>query len=152
MLLNDAYLSRLQLTITALRYWAPSIANAARVTESETPQYWRLTVVPELALACPFEFVLRVDQSYDIAIAGEEYENRPVASLDLFPQIAEAIARGNVFQRRWRSTATGVLRAVETIVAPDGGHLWRGAKADTAAVLLTDGVASCDHYFLPYQR
>jgi hypothetical protein len=52
MLPDDIFRSRLQSTITALRYWAPSIADAARLDETEASDYWRLTVKPKVASAC----------------------------------------------------------------------------------------------------
>ena len=41
MLPDDVFRSRLQTTITALRYWAPSVADAARLDEDETSDLTR---------------------------------------------------------------------------------------------------------------
>ena len=51
MLPDDVFRSRLQSTITALRYWAPSIADAARLEETETSDYWKIIVAPRRAAA-----------------------------------------------------------------------------------------------------
>ena len=61
MLPDDVFRARLQATITALQYWAPSIADAARLHESETGDYWKITVMPEVASACPFELTLHAE-------------------------------------------------------------------------------------------
>ena len=53
MLPDDVFRSRLQTTITALRYWAPSIADAARIEEAETGDYWKIVVAPRLAQRLP---------------------------------------------------------------------------------------------------
>ncbi len=147
---DDIFLARLQLTITTLRYWTPSIADAASVEESESASFWRLHVTPRLPEACPFELILRADRFYDIAVAGEEYGARPIDSLDLFVPLVEAIATGSVFQRRWTSAATGAPRAIETIVLLGGGREWRGAEPPPPEIL--DGAEYADHYFLPYTR
>lgn len=149
---DDVFLARLQLTITALRYWAPSIADAADIEESETPDHWRLRVSPRLPEACPFELILRGGQIYDIAIAGEDYDARPITSLDLFAPLVEAIVAGSVLQRRWASTSTGAPRAVETIVILADGRRWRGTETSPAGSIDLDGAECSDHYFLPYRR
>ena len=51
MIADDVFRSRLQSTITALRYWAPSIADAAHIEEAETGNYWKIIVAPTLAQA-----------------------------------------------------------------------------------------------------
>ncbi len=58
MLPDDVFRSRLQATIMALRYWAPSIADAARLEDTETSDYWKIIVTPAMASACPFELIL----------------------------------------------------------------------------------------------
>lgn len=148
---DDAYLSRLQYTITALRYWAPSIADTADIDESETADHWRLAVAPKLRAACPFELIIRADRNYDIGIAGQDYEARPVASLDLFAPLLEAITSGAVLQRRWFSTSTGLPRAIETVVILGDGRRWHGTDAGDADLTLT-GAECTNHYFLPYRR
>lgn len=149
---DDIFLARLQLTITTLRYWTPSIADAAAIEESESASHWRMRISPRLPEACPFELILRADQFYDIAVAGEEYDARPITSLDLFSPLVEAIAAGAVFQRRWASAATGAPRAVETIILLGAGRAWRGAPASLSSPETLEGAESADHYFLPYRR
>src|SRR5262245_7274658 len=128
MLPDDVFRSRLQTTITALRYWAPSVADAARLDDDETSDYWKLGVAPVVPSACPFELILHADQRYDLAIAGETYESRPIVSFDWFVPFAEAIARGNVVQRHWISRLTGLERSVETLVTLAGGGIWRDGR------------------------
>ena len=53
MLPDDVFRSRLQSTITALRYWAPSVADAARLEEAETSDYWKIIVTPAVAERLP---------------------------------------------------------------------------------------------------
>lgn len=146
---DDAFLARLQLTITTLRYWAPSIADAAEIEESETATHWRMRVSPKLPGACPFELILRADQIYDISVAGEDYSELPIASLDVFAPLVEAIVAGSVMQRRWASMATGLCRAVETIVILANGERWHGRPAAGADL---EGAEFAEHCFLPYRR
>jgi hypothetical protein len=154
MLPDDLFRSRLQTTITALKYWAPSIADAARVEESETGNFWKIAVAPFLAKACPFELILHFDQHYDVAIDDESYEALPIESFDLFLPFVEAIADGRVVQRHWVSHFTGLQRSVETLVMLAGGDIWREMRGETAGLppLDDDGTELSEKRFLPYRR
>jgi hypothetical protein len=154
MLPDDVFRSRLQSTITALRYWAPSVADAARLEETETSDYWKIIVTPAVASACPFELILHADQRYDLAIADETYESRPIESFDWFVPFATAIAEGSVVQRHWVSRLTGLERSVETLVTMSTGGIWcegRGT-AQRMPTLEDDGTELRERRFLPYRR
>ncbi len=156
MLPDDLFRSRLQTTITALKYWAPSIADAARIEETETGNYWKITVGPHLANACPFELILHFDQHYDLAVAEESYEHLPIELFDLFLPFVEAIADGRVVERRWVSYLTGMERSVETLVMLAGGGIWREARGTAPGTGLPslddDGTELRERRFLPYRR
>jgi hypothetical protein len=154
MLPDDVFRSRLQTTITALRYWAPSVADAAHIEEDETADYWKLGVAPAVPAACPFELILHADQRYDLAIAGETYESRPIESFDWFVPFAEAVAGGNVVQRHWISRLTGLERAVETLVTLPGGRIWQAGRGSSQRMptLEDDGTELRERRFLPYSR
>jgi hypothetical protein len=154
MLPDDVFRSRLQSTITALKYWAPSIADTARVEEVETGNFWKISVAPGLANACPFELIMHFDQRYDIAVSDESYEGLPIESFDLFLPFVEAVADGNVIQRRRVSRLTGLERSVETLVTLANGATWREAHGDAQRTpsLDDDGTELREHRFLPYRR
>ena len=154
MLPDDLFRSRLQTTITALKYWAPSIADAARVEERETGNYWKVVVAPKLAAACPFELILHFDQHYDLAVGEETYEGLPIESFDIFLPFVEAVADGRVVQRRWVSRLTGLERSVETLVMLAGGGIWRETRGTSTALpsLDDDGTELREKRFLPYRR
>jgi hypothetical protein len=154
MLPDDVFRSRLQTTITALRYWAPSIADAARIEEAESGSFWKIAVAPRLAQACPFELILHFDQRYDLAIGEETYESLPIESFDLFLPFVEAIAEGEVVQRHWVSRLTGLERSVETLVTLVGGGIWREGRGDAHEMptLEDDGTELRERRFLPYRR
>lgn len=154
MLPDDLFRSRLQTTITALKYWAPSIADSARVEESETGNYWKLSVTPRLANACPLELILHFDQRYDLAIGGETYESLPIESFDIFMPFVEAVASGRVVQRRWVSRLTGLERSVEMLVTLAGGGIWRETRGTSTPLppLDDDGTELKEKRFLPYRR
>jgi len=154
MLPDDVFRSRLQSTITALRYWAPSIADTAHVEEAETGNYWKIIVAPLLAQACPFELILHFDQRYDIAIAEETYESLPIESFEIFVPFVEAIADGSVVQRHWNSRLTGLERSVETLITLAGGGIWRESHGEAHLMppLDDDGTELRERRFLPYRR
>jgi hypothetical protein len=154
MLPDDLFRSRLQTTITALEYWAPSIADSARVEENETGNYWKLSVAPKLANACPLELILHFDQRYDVAVGGESYESLPIESFDIFMPFVEAVADGRVVQRRWVSRLTGLERSVETLVTLSGGGIWRETRGTSTPLppLDDDGTELKEKSFLPYRR
>ena len=151
---DDVFRAQLQSTITALRYWAPSIADAARVEEQETADYFKIAMTPFITAGCPFELILHNDQKYDLAIAGETYEDRPMPSLDLFLPFAEAIADGNVVHRRYVSRLTGLQHSTETRVTLADGYLWRESRShvDESPSLDDDRTELLERRFLPYRR
>jgi hypothetical protein len=154
MLPDDLFRSQLQTTMTVLKYWAPSIAEAARIDEQETGSFWKLSVTPRLGGSCPFELIFRFDQRFDLAVADETYENLQIETFDLFLPFAEAIAAGDVVQRRWISRLTGIERSVETIVTMPAGRVWREARGELPTVpsLDDDGTELRERRFLPYLR
>jgi hypothetical protein len=154
MLPDDVFRSRLQATITALRYWAPSIADTAHLEETETGDYWKIIVTPTVPSACPFELILHADQRYDLAIAEETYESRPIETFDWFVPFAEAIAGGNVVQRHWVSRLTGLERSVETLVTLPNGGIWREGRGESHSLPTLDdyGTELRERRFLPYRR
>jgi hypothetical protein len=154
MLPDDIFRSRLQSTITALRYWAPSIADAARLEETENGDYWRIIVAPKVASACSFELILHSDQRYDLSVAEESYEGRPLEAFDWCIPFANAVADGNVVQRHWISRLTGLERLVETVVMLPSGAIWREGNGASYQMptLDDDGTELRERRFLPYRR
>ncbi|MCC0007089.1 MAG: hypothetical protein H6876_03080 [Hyphomicrobiaceae bacterium] len=154
MLIDDRYRARLQATIAALRYWCPSIADSAAITETSSDEYWEIDVVPHVRGACPFELVLRTDGFHDLVVAGETYEDEPTDNLDLFVPFVSAIARGEVVQKTYAAAATGLPLAVETIVdmGRDGSwHRRRSIDTNLKGEALGDTIVTTQA-FLPYRR
>lgn len=142
---DDVYVQHLQGTIEGLRYWVPSIADVAHIAEESGTGYWHLQVAPRSPGGCPFELLLRHNRRFDAVMAGQSYEERPVATLSLFLPLAQSIIDGRVIQRRWISTQTGALRAIETLVLLPDGASWRDGQTDEVS-------ESRDRHFLPYRR
>lgn len=153
MVADDVYRSRLQATIAGLRYWVPTIADAARIEQTEGHDFWKMSVTPTVSAACPFELMLRADQHFDIVVAGEMFEDQSVASLELFLPLVDAIAAGRVIQRNTESVATGASLAVETRVSLADGSLWSRRRCLPGGELIAaDDDAIRDRHFLPYRR
>lgn len=98
--------------------------------------------------------ILHSDQSYDLSIAGETYEGRPIETFDWFLPLAEAVADGQVVQRQRISRLTGLKRSTETLVALPSGAVWFDGRdtLHTAPPIEDDGTEICERRFLPYQR
>ncbi len=151
---HDVYRSRLQAVIESLRYWIPSVADAARVEELETPEFWKMIVTPRTAGGCPFELLLRSDRKFDIIIGGEIYEDLDMMPFEDFLPLVEAISQGRVVQRRWTSITTGALREVETIVTFANGSIWSRSRIEKAVAdtIPREAAERNDRHFLPYRR
>lgn len=152
---DDVFRSRLQTAVAGMRYWIPSIADAARVEESETNEYWRITVIPRVSGACPLELKLRVDRRLDITIGGETFKNIEMMPFEDFVPLADAVSEGRVRQRSWISPVTGTVRDVETMVTFANGKVWSksrsGSGCDEASEPRDTGERR-ERHFLPYRR
>jgi len=151
---EDTYRARLQAVIASLRYWIPSVADAARVEEMETADFWKMGVLPKVAGACPFELLLRSnDRKLDLAIAGEMYEDLDILPFEDFQPLVEAISEGRVVQRTWISPVTAALVDHETMITFASGKIWRGHRAaGPASNEVREAAQVHDRHFLPYRR
>jgi hypothetical protein len=151
---DDVYRNHLGETIAALEDWARDNRDVATIETSSNAAYWKLSVMPHAAGACPIELLLRADQRFNVAIGGEVYEDKPVDKFDFFAMLVRAIARGNVERINVLNALTGALEAIETRVTLEDGWAWIGErriasrgshKIDSAQELRT-------RRFVPYRR
>lgn len=152
---DDVFRSRLQTVVAGMRYWIPSVADAARVEETETNEYWKITVTPRVAGACPLEMKLRADRRLDIRIGGETFKDLEMMPFEDFLPLADAVSEGRVRQRSWISPATGTVRDVETEVTFANGKVWcksRSGSGRDDANKERDTAERRDRHFLPYRR
>lgn len=134
-------------TIEQVRYWAPAIGDVARVSErGEVGNGWVLSIVPHTAAACPVSLTLKENDRFDIALAGETYPEFAFDALNQIVPFLECIVAGQVLQRLWISTATGMPQGVETLVRLGPGLRFRNGLAPA------DGIEYRDRHFLPYRR
>jgi hypothetical protein len=152
MLSDDVFRSRLLATIESLRYFVPSIADVARSEEQGDSSYWKLSLVPNTAGACPVELILHSTQRYDVMVAGEAYEDREIISLDLFVPLMEAITDGHIVERTWYSLTTGTRIARETLINLRGGKLWQDSLGLEAVRGNEESLRREDRHFLAYRR
>lgn len=151
---DDVFRARLESTIASLRYWVPQIADTARIEEAQAPGFWKIMVTPHVAGACPFELMLRSNQSYGLVVDCETYENLPSGTFNAFVPLVEAISEGRVIERQLVSAATGELLRVSMIVDLPDGTLWEAGREVGPAVEPVNGLAleNRDRHFLPYRR
>lgn len=153
MLAIDAFRTRLGDAILRLQSWAKGLSDVADVAETKGRGFYRLSIQPHEANACPVELILRDDQNYDAQIGPESYENRPIEQLEIFLPMLEAIAAGRVVTRSWRTSATETLHSVETILSLDGGIL-TGERdiVGIADAIPRDRCIALDRHWAPYRR
>ncbi len=152
MLSDDVYRSRLLATIESLRYFVPSVADVAHSEEESDTGYWKLSMVARTAGACPIELILHSTQRYDVMIGTETYEDREIASLDMFVPLIEAITAGRIVERTWYRVTTGSRIARETLVTLGTGKIWQDGSGLSAVRGLEDALRWEDRHFLPYRR
>lgn len=154
MLPDDVFRERLEQTLVDLEAWAEETRSNADITITASDRYWRMTVFPFLAGACPFELLLNASQTFDLSLDGEIYENRPVERFDFFIRLAQAIAAGRVERIETRNSLTGLLIAIamRVEIAPD--WRWMGSRRILKhdLNLLTADEERQTRRFLPYSR
>lgn len=125
---DDVYRDKLATVIDVLEAWAERTRDAAAIEATVTPVFWKLSVKPNALGACPFELLLRADQRFNVRIADEVYEDKPVDKFEFFPMLVRAIERGNVERVAISSALTGALDAIETRVTLEDGWAWIGER------------------------
>jgi hypothetical protein len=154
MLPDDTYRTTYQATIRLLEQWLATQNDVAEVEVERADGSWRARVTPHAANACPFELALRTDQHYDISVGSETYEDQPVDSLSVFPELLAAITEGRVIRRQLASAATGTVRAIETIVSAGDGTEWSGRRTFNGPlpVPANGDMVVHDRHYVPYTR
>lgn len=155
MLPDDTFRARLRTVIGQIKASLARHANVVRTDETETGTYWRISVEPAAANACPFELIVHFEQqSFDIVIGPESYERCPTEDPALLPAMVEAIVNGDVITRRWRSANTGAPHSVDTIVPLPDGTDWQRSRLDgaVARAIPSANLISEDHRYAPYAR
>ena len=146
---DDFRTFKFEATVEQVRYWVPQIADVARVAESNGDDYWKIVIQPYTPNACSVEMTVRGNEQFDAVLGGETYPTRALASHSFLVSLLESVADGRVLQRRWKSSATGALQSIETLIMLSDGTVWTGTNASEG-----DAVAweRHDHHFLPYRR
>jgi hypothetical protein len=154
MLPDDVFRERLEQTLIDLEAWADEMRDCADIEIAASERYWRLSVRPHFPAACPFDLLLHREQTFDLAIGGQHYENKPIERLDLFLKLVKAIAAGRVERIETRNALTGVLIAVAMRVELAEGWDWLGRHTVLKRSLHTlEQSEECQTFrFLPYRR
>ncbi len=153
MLSDDVFRSQLAMTFADLLRTAEGLADVADVGHSQTREFVRLSLLPHARGACAVEVMLRADQLYDISIGTEFYEDCSIQRFETFVPLIEAIAKGDVIQRRHVSAVTGTERSIETMVRLPGGDVWRkGHDYRVASAIPDDGTVFDDRRYVAYRR
>ena len=113
-----------------------------------------MSVAPNTEGACPFELMIKADQTFTLKLADEVYEDKAVERFDFFLRLADAVSAGHVERIETRNAQTGVLLAIETRVELKAGWDWIGERQVTARRMpaLEADEERRTHRFLPYRR
>lgn len=149
---NDVFRNELSAVTRALSDWADRWRDAATFDIKEGIGYWRISARPSTPGACPMTLVLRNDQKFDLALAGERFEDRNIDDFALFGALAQSVSAGRVELIQTQSALTGGLKSIETRVTLDDGAVW--SQTRKAGALQNepeaDGEVQCVEPFLPY--
>lgn len=150
---DDRYRSRLELTTATLTGWSGFVRDVATVTFDDADTFWSMAVVPRTVDCCGMALVLdRQHQTFSLTLDDEHYADLPVHDLDVFPEIAEAVAAGQVVQRRHYLRSTGLALAVEMRVGRADAPLFAKTRSLSTIAIPADDAAFIDRHYLPYRR
>ncbi len=154
MLPDDVFRDRLEETLVGLEAWAGETRDCAAIDIAASPRYWRMAVLPTAEGACPFELMLKSDQTFSLKLGDEVYEDRPIERFDLFLGLARAIAAGGVDRIGTFNALTEILVGIETRVTLQSGWEWIGARSLLPHPLpaLEAAEERRTHRYLPYRR
>jgi len=151
MLPDDVFRAKRDQAIAALQAWHRTLGDCARIEEEAAATFWRLSVSPFTAGACPFEVILHQRQTCDLAIGPESYEGRSRDELDGLPAMAAAICSGRVLTRTKASATTGLALAIETEIRLADGQFWK-AERWLVSGIRPRAMTRDDRWYLPYRR
>ncbi|WP_045837175.1 hypothetical protein [Hyphomicrobium sp. 99] len=149
MLSDDVFRDRLEQTLVDIEGWGAAIRDCADVGIAASDRYWRMVVVPNEDLACPFELMIRSDQKFSLKLAAETYEDRPIERLDLFPALVRAIEAGRVDKIEIYNALTDALAGIAMRVELAPGWDWIGDRRISPP---TPAEEWRTRRFLPYRR
>jgi hypothetical protein len=154
MLPDDVFRERLEKTLIELETWAGETRGSADITITASDRYWRMVVRPFFPGACPFELLIKANQTFDLVLDHETYEDKPIQRFDLFLILAKAIAEGRVERIETRNALTGILTNVAMRVELAPGWDWIGSRTVLKRFIrpLEADEEQSTYRFLPYNR
>ncbi|HML29449.1 MAG TPA: hypothetical protein PKE16_11540 [Hyphomicrobium sp.] len=150
MLPDDVFRERLEQALVEVETAVARMRDHAAVEVSATPRYWRLVVLPFLVEACPFELLIKSEQTFSLKLADQSFENRPVEHFEMFPNLVRAIEDGHVDRISKFDAMTDALVAVEMCVTLGPGWEWRGERRIATSEPSEEGWRT--HRYLAYRR
>ena len=151
---DDQFRLAFDAAIARLAAWADTYSDSATVQTESVGQYWRLSLAPQAANACPVEVILHRDtQSFDIQLGSETYECNRIEAFEIFDQILAAVVDGRVVTRHLASANSGAVVAIETGVSLTDTADWnRRRTTEIGANRMPEDVLVRERQWLAYRR
>lgn len=152
MLAEDLFRTRLAGLIAKLEDWAARYSETGSMDAKYGTGFWRVVARPSTPGTCPVTLVLRADQKFDLSLAGDLFEDRPIENFDIFPPLLEAVAQGRVERTHYTSALTGAPLGHETRVLLSDGGSWGERRMRSNAHAIDGAIMENRQRFLPYSR
>jgi hypothetical protein len=153
---DDQFRLAFEAATSRLATWAGRQQDAADVIVETVGAFWRLSLVPHAANACPVELILHRDtQSFDVQFGPEVYEGQPIEAFEAFEPLLDAAVAGHVITRNVSSGHGGLALMVQTVVQPDDRIAWiaeRRMVAEAQSAVAMAAAVARDRHWVPYRR
>lgn len=152
MLAEDLFRTWLADLVAKLEDWAARYRDTGDMDIKHGAGFWRVVARPHTPGTCPATLVLRADQKFDLSLAGDVFEDRPIDDFELFAPLLEAVARGDVQRTYYSCAVTGAKHGHETRVLLANRPAWGELRLPSGARIDDDSIVEECVRFLPYRR
>jgi hypothetical protein len=150
---DDTFRRAFEAATARLSAWAEAQRDAADVDCEAAGDFWRLSLAPHAAKACPVELILhRQTQTFDLQVGRETWEGEAIADLGIFETLLQAIVDGQVVSRRLRSAATDAPLGTYLTIGTGPSALRFMTVTETGKRIGLDNALVRNEHWVAYRR